>query len=120
MTIKIFVFDYLTHETIIDNTIEVDGDYAIAEANHKVFRETFPNCQVNFVIDNDNFIMSPPLNQQKDEIAYDEGRMTWNDYVGKWYRGAMESDSDMPDYEIERQIDDLLESEWNVLDSNCQ
>jgi hypothetical protein len=109
MTIKIFVFDYLTHETVIDNTIEVNGDYAIAEANHKVFRETFPNCQVNFVIDADNFIMSPPLNQEKDEIAYDEGRMTWNEYVGKWYNNnALESDSDMRDtidYEIERMED---------------
>ncbi len=119
MTIKIFVFDYLTHETIIDNTIEVNGDYAIAEANHKTFREFYPNCQVNFVIDNDNLMMSPPLNQQKDEVAYDEGRMTWDEYMTKWYNGALESDSDMPDDEIERQIDDLLEADWDERDAVC-
>lgn len=97
MTIKIFAFDYLTHETIIDSTVEVNGDMEIAEANYKAFRETLPNCQVNFVIDADNFMMSPPLNQQKDEQAYDEGRMTWNEYMDKWYTGALESDSDYED-----------------------
>ena len=122
MTIKIFVFNYLTHETIIDSTIEVNGDYAVAEANHKSFSEMYPDCQVNFVIDKDNFIFAPPINMKQDEIAYDEGRMTWNEYVDKWHSNgkALESDSDMPDYEIERQIDDLLEAEWNTLDSICQ
>jgi len=100
MDIKIFVFNYLTHETIIDNTITVNGDFATAEANHQVFREVYPDCQVNFVIDQDNFIFAPPINQEKDETAYNEGRMTWNEYVTKWHGGsALESDSDMPDYE---------------------
>ena len=94
MTIKIFVYDYLTHETIIDNTIEVDGDMEIAEANHQAFREMYPDCQVNFVIDANNFIMSPPLNQEKDEDT-----MPYEEWVDKWYSGAVESDSDMP-YEI--------------------
>jgi hypothetical protein len=120
MTIKIFVFNYITHKIIIDSSIEVDGDYEIAQANHKAFREMFPDCQVNFVIDNDNFMMSPPLNQEKDEIANEEGRMTWDEYMNKWHRGPYESDSDMPDYEIEHQIDELFESEWNALDSICQ
>lgn len=115
MTIKIFVYDYLTNKVEIDSTIEVNGDLGIAEANHKAFREMFPNCQVNFVIDADNFIMSPPLNQEKDEAE-----MSYEDYVEKWYTVPLESDSDMPDEMIERQIDDLLEAEWNELDSNCQ
>jgi len=97
MTIKIFVFNYLTHETIIDNTIEVNGDYAVAEANHKAFSKMYPDCQVNFVIDKDNFIFAPPYNMTQDEIAYDQDRMTWNEYVGKWYNGALESDNDMRD-----------------------
>lgn len=101
MTIKIFAFDYLTHETIIDSTVEVNGDMEIAEVNYKAFREMLPNCQVNFVIDADNFMMSPPLNQQKDEIAYDEGRITWNEYMDKWYTGALESDDDIR-YTIDR------------------
>jgi hypothetical protein len=115
MTIKIFVFDYLTHETIIDSTIEVNGDYEIAKANHRAFREFYPNCQVNFVIDSENFMMSMPLNQEKDEVT-----MTFEDFVDKWYPQALSSDSDMPDDEIERQIDDLLEADWNERDSICQ
>lgn len=97
MNIKIFAFDYLTHKTIIDSTVEVNSDMEIAEANYKAFREMLPNCQVNFVINSDNFMMSPPLNQQKDEIAYHEGRMTWNEYMDKWYTGASESDDDIRD-----------------------
>jgi hypothetical protein len=98
----------------------VNGDFAIAEANHKAFSKMYPDCQVNFVIDKDNFIFAPPHNMKEDEIAYDEGRMTWNEYVSKWHSGALESDSDMRDYEIdipddeiERQIDELLKAEWN-------
>lgn len=120
MNIKIFAFDYLTHETIIDSTVEVNGDMEIAQANYKAFREMLPNCQVNFVIDSNNFLMSPPLNQEKDEKAYDEGRMSWEDYVDKWYTGAKESNEDeMPDEEIEHQIDTLLEQEFDGYDSIC-
>jgi len=101
MDIKIFVFNYITKETVIDSTITVQGDFETAEANHRVFREVHPDCQVNFVVDHKNFIFAPPLNQEKDEIAYDEGLMTWNEYVSKWHGGgsALESDSDMPSYE---------------------
>ena len=118
MNIKIFVFNHLTKEIIIDNTIEVNGsvtasyDYAIAEANHKMFREYYPDCQVNFVIDSKNYLMSQPLNQEKDEKS-----MPYEQYMDKWYSGPYESDDDMPDYEIERQIDDLLEADWNQRDS---
>ena len=121
MDIKIFVFNYITKETVIDSTITVQGDFATAEANHRVFREVHPDCQVNFVVDHNNFIFAPPLNQEKDEIAYDEGRMTWNEYVSKWHGGGsvLESGDDMPDYEIERQINNLLEADWNERDSVC-
>jgi len=86
----------------------------IAEANHKAFRELYPNCQVNFVIDNDNFMMSPPLNQQKDEVAYDEGRMTWDEYMSKWYGGELESDSDIRDT-----IDRMEEEDFASRDAVC-
>lgn len=114
MTIKIFVFNYLTHTVEIDSTIEVNGDMEIAEANHKAFRELYPNCQVNFVIDNDNFMMSPPLNQQKDEVTYDEGRMTWDEYMSKWYQGALESDDDIRDT-----IDRMEEEDFTSRDAVC-
>jgi hypothetical protein len=114
MNIKIFVFNYLTKETIIDNTIEVNGDYAIAEANHKSFRELFPDCQVNFVIDSKTYLMSQPLNQEKDEKS-----MPYEQYMDKWYSGPYESNDDMPsDYsDLDNQIQALLEDDWNQRDS---
>jgi hypothetical protein len=121
MTIKIFVFNCLTKEVFLDTTVTVDSTVETAMANHKVFREIHPDCQVNFVIDQNNFIFAAPLNMEKDEQAYNEGRMTWNEYVTKWHGGsALESDSDMPDDEIERQIDELIEADWNEKDSICQ
>ena len=134
MTIKIFVFNYLTKTVEIDSTIEVNGGYETAEANHQVYREMFPDCQVNFVMDENNFIFAPPINMQKDEQACEEDRMSFNYYVSKWHGGrsldsdsdyediahsALQSDSDMPDDEIERQIDDLLEADWDMRDSVC-
>lgn len=120
MNIKIFVFNYLTKETIIDNTIEVNGsvtasyDYAIAEANHKMFREYYPDCQVNFVIDSKTYLMSQPLNQEKDEKT-----MPYEQYMDKWYSGPYESNDDMPsDYsDLDNQIQALLEADWNERDS---
>jgi hypothetical protein len=45
--------------------------------------------------------------------------MPYEQYMDKWYSGPYESDDDMPDYEIECQIDDLLEADWNERDSVC-
>jgi hypothetical protein len=115
MTIKIFVFNYLTNETIIDNTIEViDNDEAAFVANHKMFREYYPDCQVNFVIDSKTFLMSRPLNQEKDEES-----MPYEQYMDKWYSGPHESDDDMPsDYsDLDNQIQAMLEADWNERDS---
>ena len=99
MDIKIFVFNNITKETVIDSTITVQGDFATAEANHEVFREVHPDCQVNFVINQDRYIFGPPLNQEKDYHAYNKGLMTYEEYMSKWHSGQFESDSDMPSYE---------------------
>ena len=88
MTIKIFVFNQLTKEVVIDNTIEVNSGIDIAKANHEAFREMFPNCQVNFVIDQDNYLMSPALNMMLDEQEHKNGNMTWDEYITKWYPEA--------------------------------
>jgi hypothetical protein len=114
MTLKIFVYDYLTKSVEIDTTIQIKPDMEVVEANHDAYRKAFPNCQVNFVVDENNFIFAPPLNQEKDEQAYDEGRMSWNEYVSKWHGGGalLESDDDMPDHEVERQIDDLMDANY--------
>lgn len=88
MNIKIKVINFLTGTVEIDSEINVNGDYEIARANHQAFREVFSDCQVNFTIDDNNFIFSPPYNMEQDEIAYDEGRMTWEQYCNKWYNGS--------------------------------
>lgn len=93
MNIKIYVFNCLTNETIIDSVIEVNGnDMEIAKANHKAMSEMNPDCIVNFVIDKDNFIFGMPVNQRKDDIAYQAGRMTWDEYCDKWHSGKVEYD----------------------------
>ena len=91
MTIKIFVFDHITKETIIDSAMEINSlTWDIVEANHEKFRQMYPDSQVNFVIDDYNFLMSPPLNQDRDELAWEDGRMTWKDFSNKWYKGSLE------------------------------
>lgn len=116
MNIKIFVFDYLTHATVIDSTIEVTSDdIEIVERNYKAFREMYPNCQVNFVVDSNNFFFGPPLNMEKDETE-----LSYEAYMDKWHGGPYESDSDRPDFETEHQIEDLIDEDWNRRDAVCQ
>jgi hypothetical protein len=124
MNIKIKVINALNGQVEIDSEINVNGDYAIAEANHNAFSEMYPDCQVNFVIDNDNFIFAPPVNMMLDEQAYENGEITWNEYCNKWYKGSLsgcnDDDNDgMSNEEIERQVDMLLEEEWEMRDSIC-
>jgi hypothetical protein len=125
MNIKITVINHFTRETIIDSTVDVPNDWSVVEANHKAFSEMNPDCYVNFVCEEKNsFICSQPYNELQDEKAYDEGRMTWEEYCNKWYKGALsgcnEDDQDgMSDEEIERQIDMLLEQEWEMRDAIC-
>ena len=86
MNIKIKVINSFTNEVEIDSQIEVTSDWKTVQNNHSIFRGAFPNCQVNFFIDDNNFIYSPALNMERDEQEYDKGRMTWNAYINKWYK----------------------------------
>jgi hypothetical protein len=87
MKVKIFVFDYLTHETVVDSSIEVmSDDMDIVEQNYKVFRGAFPNCQVNFVVDSNNFFFGPPLNMERDERE-----LSYYEYMDKWHNGSFEN-----------------------------
>lgn len=86
MNIKIKVINFLTNEVEIDAERKITSNWKTVQHNHNVFRGAYPDSQVNFYVDDKNFIFSPPLNMEQDEIAYNEGRMTWNDYVGKWYK----------------------------------
>ena len=77
MNIKIKVIDQLTGKVEIDSQIKVSSNFETVQANHQVFRNVFPDCQVNFFIDDNSFICAPALNMELDEQAYDEGRITW-------------------------------------------
>lgn len=124
MNIKIKVTDHFTNQVIIDSvvTLNESTDWATVEANQKAFSEFYPNCYVNFTCEErKSYIFGMPLNQLKDEEAYDKDEMTWWEYCDKWYKGSLSgcNEDDMPDDEIERQIDDLLEADWNDRDSIC-
>ena len=123
MNIKIKVINHFTKEVIIDSTVSLNesSDWDIVEANHKAFSEFYPDCYVNFVCEERNsFICGVPLNQWKDEEAYDKGLMTYEEFCDKWYNGSLSGcNDDIPEDEIERQIDTLLEEDWNDRDSVC-
>ena len=87
MKLSIKIVNQLTGETVVDSTIEVPNDIAAVQANHGVFAETFPDCTVNFSLENGDFICGMARNQMKDELAYENGEMTWQDYCDKWYKG---------------------------------
>ena len=89
MNIKIKVINALTNQVEIDSQIEVTSDYETVKNNHEMFRRVFPDCQVNFMMDDNSFMFSPPYNMFQDEIAYDEGRITWKQYCDKWYKGSL-------------------------------
>ena len=122
MDIKITVTNHFTGEKIIDTIATgITSTWDVVEQNHKFFRGAYPDCQVNFVVDHNNFIFAPPLNQERDEIAYDEGHMTWEQYCNKWYKCAMSgcNEDGISDDELNYQIDMLLEQDWAERDSIC-
>ncbi len=123
MNIKITVINHFTRETIIDTIATgITSTWDVVKQNHQVFCGAYPDCYVNFVCEETNsYICSQPRNQIIDERAYDEGRMTWEQYCDKWYKGALSgcNEDDMPDDEIERQVDMLLEQDWAERDSIC-
>ena len=127
MNVKITVRNHFTKETIIDSIAKgIQGGWATVQKNQKVFANAYPDCYVNFVeVDDDGmyldgFIFGMPVNQEKDEEAYENGHMTWAEYCNKWYRGDMAGcNEDMPDDEVERQIDELLEQDWEERDAIC-
>jgi hypothetical protein len=113
MQIKIKITNSLTREIVVDNKIEVDTDFETVQANHECMRQAFPDCSVSFFFGKD-FICTPALNEELDEAAYDRNEITFEQFVNKWYKDA---NGDIPDEEVERQVDMLLEEEYNRYDS---
>ena len=97
MNMKIKVTNTLTKEVVIDSILNFlvedsmsdDAQYEIIKANHDCYTKQFPDCHVNFSWnDGQSFIFGVPYNMTQDEIAYDEGRITWKQYCDKWYKGC--------------------------------
>ena len=84
MNIKIKVTNQLTGRVEIDSQIEVTSTWGIASDNHETLRQFFPDCQVSFYMDNNSFIVAPPVNMERDEQAYADGLMSWKQYCNKW------------------------------------
>jgi hypothetical protein len=116
MNIKVSIKNALTGEVVVDHTINVDSTFEITKKNHEIMAHAYPDCHVNFVMDNGDFIYGIPVNMERDERE-----LSFEDYCAKWYPNVNDVSwndiSGMSDEEIERQIDEMLESEWNERDS---
>ena len=79
----------ITIKNALTNVVEQDFTDTVAEADvdsmHKFFREAYPNSFVNFKMDDGGFIAGQPYNMAKDEYAHEQGLITWNQYLMKWY-----------------------------------
>lgn len=56
----------------------------ISKAAQK-FSSMYPDCWVNVTVDQYNFVALPPMNMQRDERLVEEGLLSFNKYVSKWY-----------------------------------
>lgn len=92
MDIKIRITNALTGQVEKDFTAKtVDSVTAEAiEYMHDGYKKGYPDSHVNFIWDDGkSFIFGVPYNMSQDEIAYEQGRMTWKQYCEKWYKGAL-------------------------------
>lgn len=117
MTIKIKVINQITGHVEIDSQIEVASTWETLSENHKVFREAFPDCQVNFSALGDNsFIFSPALNMERDEQAYSDGLISWEQYCNKWFNGALSGCNEDDDLAT---LERYAAEDWASRDSIC-
>lgn len=116
MNIKVSIKNALTGEVVVDHTINVDSTFEVTKKNHEIMAHAYPDCHVNFEMDNGDFIYGVPVNMERDELE-----LSFEDYCAKWYPNVNDigwnDPSGMSDEEIERQIDMLLEQDYNKRDS---
>lgn len=117
MDIAIKIIDTRTQEMLVDNVLTInDYDFYVAQANHESMRKAFPDCCVNFTMNNGDFIFGMPLNQEIDERAYDQGLITWEEYCNRWFKGALSGCNEDSDLDI---IDRYEEEDFASRDSIC-
>mgnify|MGYP006276160969 CR=1 FL=1 len=84
MNIKITIKNALTGVKELDFTaIVVEG--ADVDYMHKGYSEAYPDSFVNFKMDDGGFIAGQPYNMAADERAHEQGLLSWNDYLKRWY-----------------------------------
>lgn len=99
MIISIKAINAITGDLVIDMDMDLhqaghstSDVHEIADRNHNYFKRLYPDCHVNFVYrypgsNSDSFIFGMPYNMELDEAAYAEGRITWEQYCNRWYKG---------------------------------
>jgi hypothetical protein len=56
----------------------------VSKAAHK-FSSMYPDCWVNVTADENNFSALSPMNMHRDERLVEEGLLSFNKYVTRWY-----------------------------------
>jgi hypothetical protein len=84
MNIKVRIVNALNGEVIVDHSINVDSTSDIIAQNHQVMAHAYPDCHVNFEMDNGDFIYGIPVNMERDEVE-----LSFEDYCAKWYPGVL-------------------------------
>lgn len=87
--INVNITNAITGEKLVQNRIEVPyrtkADKSAVEKNWNVLQDTFPECHVNFYLDNGSFFLGAPREMMADQERYASGEMTFEEYDAKWY-----------------------------------
>ena len=119
MNIKIKVINQITGHVEIDSQIEVNSTWETLSENHKVFREVFPDCQVNFYTEDNesmSMIFAPAVNMERDEQAYHDGLISWEQYCEKWFKGDLTDCNEDGDIVI---LERYEAEDWASRDAVC-
>ena len=119
MNIKIKVINQITGHVEIDSQIEVNSTWETLSENHKVFREVFPDCQVNFYTEDNesmSMIFAPAVNMERDEQAYHDGLISWEQYCEKWFKGDLTDCNEDDDIVI---LERYEAEDWASRDAVC-
>lgn len=82
MEVKVKIKNALTKAVEMDTTVRMNENL---DNMHRLLCEAYPDSFVNFSVSDGSFYAGQPYNMAADERAHAEGRLSWNDYLKKWY-----------------------------------
>jgi hypothetical protein len=90
MNIKITIENAITKIKEIDvitekKTSVIGNEWYDLNIVHDILSKVFPDSFVNISTDNGDFICGQPYNMIEDERAWEQGVITWEKYMEKWY-----------------------------------